>query len=134
MTSDERFLILNPVEATRASEFEAFVRDVLQPAVQAQQPDIAHKVRLWRASEPEPGASIIIFAFVAEGISSWDDLNLLPVFTAQYGEAEALDLLDTFGSFFVEGREWATAWAAAVAADEGAQQYGWQMNQVWPQP
>ena len=134
MTSDQAFLILNPVKAARATEFEVFVRDVLQPAVQAHRPEIAKKVRLWKASDPEPGEALIIFAFVAEGIPSWEDLDLLPSFTAHYGETEAEELLETFGSFFVQGGEWAAAWAAAMAAEEGAQQYGWQMQQVWPSP
>ncbi len=133
MDTDPRFLILNPVKTDQATEFEAFVREVLQPAVEAHQPEIATKVRLWRASENEPGEGFTIFAFVAEGVASWEDLNLLPAFSAQYGDDQAQQLLETFSGFFVRGREWAAAWEAAMSDDdEGARQYGWQMQQVWP--
>lgn len=130
MTTDPRFLILNPVKTSRAAEFEAFIRDVLQPAVTAHRPDIADRVRLWKASEPEPGAALTIYAFVAEGVSSWEDLDLMPAFTARFGEAEAQRSIETFGSFFVERRDWAAAWAEALTGEEGGKQYGWQMEQL----
>ena len=132
MTTDPRFLILNPVKAHQAAAFEAFVREVLQPAVQAHQPEVATQVRLWRASEPEPGDAFVIFVFVAEGVASWEDLDLLPVFTAEYDDAQAQQHLETFSNFFVSGSEWAAAWASAMSEDDGGQQYGWQMSQVWP--
>lgn len=134
MTLEQQFLILNPVHTDRAGEFEVFVRDVLGPAVQAQQPELRDKVRLWKASEPEPGSgAITIFAFVAEGVSSWDDLDLLPTFTAHYGAEEAKRLLDTFGDFFADNQVWAAAWTAAMspgAGEEEGRQYGWQMQQL----
>jgi len=134
MALGQQFLILNPVHTDLADDFEAFVRDVLGPAVQAQSPETSDKVRLWKASEPEPGSgAITIFVFVVDGVSSWDDLDLLPTFTAQYGEEEAKRLLDTFGGFFADRQTWAASWADALGSevgDEEGQQYGWQMQQV----
>jgi hypothetical protein len=42
MTSTDvgRFLVLNPVRTDRAEDFERFDGEVLQPAVDAQQPDM----------------------------------------------------------------------------------------------
>lgn len=130
MTSDPLFLILNPVKTSRAAEFEAFFRDVLQPAVQAHNPDVADKVRLWKATEPEPGEALTIYVFVAEGVSSWADLDLMPAFTAQFGEAGARSSLEIFGGFFAERRDWAATWAEAMTAEEGGKQYGWQLEQL----
>src|SRR5680860_1562981 len=59
MTLEQQFLILNPVHTDRADDFEVFVREVMGPAVQAQQPELRDKVRLWKASEPEPGSGAI---------------------------------------------------------------------------
>jgi len=134
MVLGQQFLILNPVLTDRVVDFEAFTRDVLAPAVQAHSPETSDKVQLWKASEPEPGADgITIYAFVADGVSSWDDLDLLPAFTAHYGEEEAKRHLETFGGFFADHRAWAASWAAAFgpeAEDEEGRQYGWQMQHL----
>ena len=135
MASNDVFLILNPVRTELAGQFEAFVSDILGPAVAAHQPELRDKVRLWRATEPEPGAqSITIYAFVAQGVSSWADLDLLPAFTEHFGADEAERHLERFNDLFVDPRTWMTAWTRAWAeegsGDDVARQYGWQMEEL----
>jgi hypothetical protein len=130
VTTEQSFLILNPVRTERAEDFERYVREVIGPAVGAQQPAMLSKVRLWRASEPEPGATgILIYAFVVEGASSWEDLNLAPLFSAHYGDDEAGRLLKQFDEFFVDHGTWVESWSAHEVGEENGPQYGWQMEQ-----
>ena len=129
VVTENNILILNPVRSELAEEFERYVRDVLAPAVAAHQTGMLSKVRLWRAAEPEPGTTgIIIYAFVAQGVSSWEDMDLRPPFTAHYGEAEAGRLLEQFNSFFVDHRTWVESWNAHEVGEEDGPQYGWQME------
>ena len=135
MASNDVFLILNPVRTELADQFEAFVSGVLRPAVAAHHPELNDKVRLWRATEPEPGAqAITVYAFVAQGVSSWEDLDLLPAFTAQFGAEGAERHLARFNDLFVDHQAWMTAWTRAWSDDEsdddGARQYGWQMQEL----
>jgi hypothetical protein len=136
MATTDLFLILNPVRTESAEDFETFVRDVLAPAAVAHRPDLRDKVRLWRSTEPEPGGgTVTIYAFEAQGISSWDDLELDSAFIERYGSDEAEHHLERFSNFFVDPQEWMRAWSDAWAAavpsgDEGDRQYGWQMQKL----
>lgn len=135
MASNDVFLILNPVRTELADQFEAFVNDILGPAVAAHQPELSGRVRLWRATEPEPGAqAITIYAFVAQGVSSWEDLDLLPAFTEHFGADGAQRHLADFNDFFVDHQTWMTAWTRAWTEEGGgddvARQYGWQMQEL----
>jgi hypothetical protein len=126
-----RFLVLNPVRTDRAEDFERFVRQVLQPAVEAQQPGMADKVRLWRAAEAESGdGDVTIYAFVAES-GNPDTLDLSVPFRAHYGDERAAELLDEFNDFFVEFDTWKAGWRAIEDPEEGpARQYWWEMREV----
>ena len=134
MASHDVFLILNPVRTELTDQFEAFVKDILRPAVAAHQPELSDKVRLWRATEPEPGAqTVTIYAFVAEGVSSWEDLDLLPSFTEHFGAEEAERHLARFNDLFVDHQTWSEAWTRAWT-EEGSgadgRQFGWQMREL----
>lgn len=130
MTTQMRFLLLNPVRTDKAGDFEEFVRDVIGPAVEGQRPDTTQLVRLWKATEAEAGGSnITVFAFVAE-TGDAEDLDLLPLFISHYGEDEAHRLLERFDGFFADHEAWMSSWAAAEPGEEGSAQYGWRMQEI----
>jgi hypothetical protein len=123
------FLIFNPVRAEAADGFETYVRDVLGPAVASHEPEMLDKVELWRASEPEPGdAGIIVYAFLARGVSSWEELELEPAFRSHYGEEEAEKALEQFGKFFADHRAWVESWSSREVDEGEGSQYGWRLE------
>ncbi len=130
MSTDPMFVILNPVRADAAEDFETYVREVLSPAVASHQPEMLGKVELWRASEPEPGdAGIIVYAFLARGVTSWEELELAPAFRSHYGEQQAETELGRFGRFFVDHRAWIGSWSSRELDEDETSQYGWRMEQ-----
>jgi hypothetical protein len=89
--SDQLHVVLQPVQAERARDFERFVTEVVAPAVQAQRPDLDQRWRVMRSSETANG--VVTFAFLLEGGSLTEDWELGVVLPAHYGEQEAERLI-----------------------------------------
>ena len=121
--SDQLHLVLHPVRAERADDFERFVSDVVMPAVRAQRPDLDGRWRVMRASEAADG--IVTFAFLLEGGSLDEDWDLGVLLPAEYGEEEAERLLGEWAETFAPLRPWADA---AVADGEENNQAVWTLE------
>jgi hypothetical protein len=62
--TEQVHLVLTPVRADRAADFERFVADIL-PALRAQRPELDSRWRLMRATGTQDG--IVTYAFLLQG-------------------------------------------------------------------
>jgi hypothetical protein len=120
MMADQLHVVLHPVHAERAGDFERFVMDVIRPAVHAQRPDLEDRWRLMRATETADG--VVTFAFLLEGGSLNDDWELDVILPAQYGQREADRLVEEWVKTFAPLAPWAEA---AVSAGPNTHQVVW---------
>ncbi len=121
--SDQLHLVLQPVLAARAAEFEDFISDVVNVAVRAERPDLVGRWRVMRASEASDG--VVTFAFLLEGGSLTEDWDLGVLLPAHYGEEEADRLFDLWAETFAPLAPWA---AAAVATADASTQLAWTLE------
>lgn len=125
LMSDQLHVVLHPVQAERADDFERFVTEVVTPAVKAQRPDLDGRWRFMRSSEIANG--VVTFAFLLEGGSLTEDWELDLVITAQYGKEEAERLFGEWASTFAPLGPWAEA---AVSAGQESNQVVWTLESV----
>ena len=108
-------LALTPVKPERAEEFEAFVRDVVVPAVLQARPQAAGLWQLWRPSTTAESSQVAdsqvagspgvaagppdSYAFVFFGGLPVDDWDLGPVFTEVHGKERGSELNRQFEDF-----------------------------------
>ena len=123
--SDQLHIVLQPVQAERARDFEHFVTEVVAPAVRAQRPDLDQRWRVLRSAETSSG--VVTFAFLLEGGSLEEDWELDLVLPAHYGEQEAERLIGEWAETFAPLTPWAEA---AVAAGEENNQVVWTLDSV----
>jgi hypothetical protein len=123
--TDQLHVVLQPVKADRAGDFERFVAEVAAPAVQAQRPDLSGRWRVMRASEP--ANEVVTFAFLLEGGSLTEDWELDIVLPAHYGEEEAKRLIAEWTETFAPLAPWAER---AVAAGQESNQVFWTLDPV----
>ena len=113
-------LVLHPVRADRADDFEQFLRDVVVPAVRAQRPDLEGRWRAMRS--PSPTTGVVTYAFILEGGNLAEDWELGLVVGPHFGEQEAERLF----------KEWSETFAPLESWAEGAASSGRDTNQaVW---
>jgi len=123
--SDQLHLVLHPVQAERAGDFERFVREVVAPAVRARRPDLDSRWRVMRSAEAVGG--VVTYAFLLEGGSLTEDWELDVVLPAHYGEQEAERLVGEWVGTFAPLTPWAEA---AVAAGQDNNQVVWTMEPI----
>ena len=123
--SDQLHVVLHPVHAQRAADFERFVTDVVAPAVRAQRPDLDQRWRVMRSAESPTG--VVTFAFLLEGGSLTEDWELDVVLPAHYGEQEAERLVRDWSETFAPLTPWAEA---AVSAGQDSNQVVWTLEPV----
>jgi hypothetical protein len=121
--SDQLHVVLQPVRAERADDFERFVTEVVTPAVRAQRPDLEQQWRAMRSAEA--GNGIVTFAFLLEGGSLAEDWDLGVLLPAHYGEDEAARLVGEWVETFAPLTPWAEA---AVAEGEESNQVVWSLE------
>lgn len=109
--SDQLHLVLLPVQAERAAEFERFTAEVIAPAVQSQRPDLTGRWRTTRASGTADG--VATYVFLLEGGSLTEDWDLGVLLPAHYGEEEADRLFNGWADTFAPLGTWAQAAATA---------------------
>jgi hypothetical protein len=123
--SDQLHVVLHPVQAERARDFERFLTDVVAPAVQAERPDLDQRWRVMRSAETANG--VVTFAFLLEGGSLTDDWELDVILPAHYGEQEAARLIGEWAETFAPLTPWAEA---AVSAGQESNQVVWTLDSV----
>ena len=123
--SDQLHVVLQPVHAERARDFERFVTEVVAPAVQAQRPDLDGRWRVMRSSETANG--VVTFAFLLEGGSLTEDWELGVLLPAHYGEQDAERLIGEWVDTFAPLTPWAEA---AVSAGQASNQVVWTLEPV----
>ena len=121
--SDQLHVVLHPVRAERAGDFERFVTDVVAPAVLAQRPDLDGRWRVLRTGEAVNG--VVTFAFLLEGGSLTEDWELGVILPARHGEEEANRLFAEWVETFAPLAPWAKA---AVAAGQESNQVVWTLE------
>lgn len=121
--SDQLHVVLQPVQAERAHDFERFMTEVVTPAVQAQRPDLDGRWRAMRSSESANG--VVTFAFLLEGGSLTQDWDLGQLLDTHYGGQEAERLLEQWTGTFAPLIPWAEA---AVAAGQETNQVVWTLE------
>ena len=62
--SDQLHVVLQPVRAERADDFERFLSEVVTPAVRAQRPDLGQRWRVLRSVETSKG--VVTFVVLLE--------------------------------------------------------------------
>ena len=125
--SDQLHVVLQPVRAERAADFERFVNEVVARAVQGQRPDLARRWRVMRSSEAANG--VVTFAFLLEGGSLTEDWDLGVLLATHHGEQEAERLLDEWAGTFAPLTPWAEA---AVGAGQESNQVVWTLEDLEP--
>jgi len=123
--SDQLHVILHPVQAERAGDFERFVTEVVRPAVNAQRPDLDERWRFMRSGGTANG--VVTFAFLLEGGSLTEDWELDVILAAHYGEQEAERLIGEWVETFAPLNPWAEA---AVSAGQESNQLVWTLESV----
>ena len=99
MRETPALIAVTPVKAGREAEFEAFVQDVIVPAVQQARP---HLTGMWQTvrpalDQPSDGPPAYVFLFYGGApISDWDLETLLP---AAYGDEEGAERFREFVDF-----------------------------------
>jgi hypothetical protein len=125
--TEQLHLVLHPVRADRAADFERFLSEVVEPAVRAQRPELGERWRVMRSDVPRDG--IVTYAFLLEGGSLTEDWELDVVLSAQYGEQEAQRLVGEWIDTFAPLDRWAEA---AVAEGQENNQTVWTLERVGP--
>ena len=77
--TEQLHLVLNPVRADRADDFERFLVESVAPALRAERPDLDGRWRVLRSTQPSDG--VVTYAFIFEGGSlaeHWELDVLLP--------------------------------------------------------
>jgi hypothetical protein len=116
--SEPLHLVLTPVRADRAAEFERFVADVVAPAAQAERPDLDNRWRIMRSTGPRDG--VVTYALMLEGGSLSDDWDLETVLSAHYGQDKAQSLVQDWAGTLAPIGPWAEAAATAGQEDNQA--------------
>ena len=123
--SEETHLVLTPVLAERADDFERFLTEVVQPAVKGQRPNLAGRWQILRSTQPADG--VVTYAFLFDGGSldeDWELDNLLP---AHYGQEQAERLVGEWLEAFAPVGPWAES---AAAAGQEFNQVVWTLRPV----
>jgi hypothetical protein len=123
--TDQLHVVLQPVHAEHAGDFERFAMEVVAPAVKAQRPDLESRWRVMRSAEPANG--VVTYAFLLEGGNLSEDWDLEPLLSAHYGEAEGERLLAEWSKAFAPLAPWAES---AVAEGEESNQVVWSLESV----
>ena len=123
--TEQLHLVLQPVRADRADDFERFLRDVVVPAVRAQRPDLEGRWRAMRSSGPSD--DVITYAFILDGGSLEDDWELDRLVPAHFGADEAARLFSDWGQTFAPLDPWAEA---AASAGRESNQVVWTLEPV----
>lgn len=121
--TDQLHVVLQPVKAERARDFERFVTEVVAPAVEAERTDLSPRWRVMRSSEAANG--IVTFAFLLEGGSLTEDWELDALLSAHYGQQEAQRLMEDWANTFAPLTDWADA---AVSAGQESNQVVWTLE------
>jgi hypothetical protein len=90
-----RYIAVNPVKASRRSEFETFLREVVVPAVEKVRPEDGD---LWDALRPA-GSADGGHVFVFYGDDSLDDWSLDALLRGAYGDEEGSARMEEFEQF-----------------------------------
>ena len=122
--SDQLHVVLQPVRAERADDFERFLSEVVTPAVHAQRPDLGQRWRVLRSVESSKG--VVTFVVLLEG-GSTEDWELDELIPAHYGEQEAKRLMAEWSETFAPLTPWADD---AVSAGEESNQLAWTLEPV----
>jgi hypothetical protein len=122
--SDQLHVVLQPVHAERADDFERFATEVVAPAMRAQRPDFAERWRVMRAAAPDNGT--VTYAFLLEG-GRPEDWELEPLLAAHYGQEEATRLLADWSETLAPLAPWAES---AVAEGEESNQVVWSLESL----
>jgi hypothetical protein len=123
--SDQMHVVLQPVRADRADDFERFLTGVVAPAVQAQRPELGQRWRVLRSVETSQG--VVTFVILLEGGSLTEDWELDDLLPAHYGEEEAKRLMGEWTESFAPLTPWAED---AVAAGQESNQLVWTLESV----
>ena len=123
--SDQLHVVLQPVQAERARDFERFLSDVVAPAVQAQRPDLGQRWRVLRSVETAKG--VVTFVILLEGGSLTQDWELDELLPAHYGEQEAKRLIGEWIESFAPLTPWAED---AVSRGQESNQLVWTLEPV----
>ena len=83
-------LVINPVLAERADDFEGWLRSVVHPAMLEHQPELVGRFRVLRAGEAEDG--VVPFAFLFDG-GEPTDWELQPLLVRALGGDAAAEAL-----------------------------------------
>ena len=123
--SDQLHVVLQPVQAERADDFQRFLSDVVAPAVQAQRPELGQRWRVLRSVETSKG--VATFVILLEGGSLTEDWELDELLPAHYGEQEAKRLMAEWSETFAPLTPWAED---AVSTGEESNQLVWTLEPV----
>lgn len=123
--TEQLHVVLHPVLADRADDFERFLQDVVAPAVRAQRPDLDGRWRAMRSTQASDG--VVTYAFILEGGSLEDDWELDLLVPAHYGQDEAERLFREWGETFAPLGPWAEA---AVSSGRETNQLVWTLRPV----
>jgi hypothetical protein len=123
--TDQLHVVLQPVHAERAGDFERFATDVVAPAVRAQRPDLESRWRVMRSAEPANG--LVTYAFLLEGGILSEDWDLDALLSAHYGEAEGERLLAEWSETLAPLSPWAES---AVAEGRESNQVVWSLESL----
>jgi hypothetical protein len=130
MLQQQTHLYLTPVSADRAEEFERFLLQVVEPAVEEQRPDLVGRWRLLRPSQAESADdTVLTYAFLFDGGDPEEDWDLSKLLPRHYGQEEAERLLQGWTVMFVPFGRWVTAMGES---DEDIAQPGWTFTTVAP--
>jgi hypothetical protein len=123
--SEQLHIVVQPVRADRADDFERFLTDVVTPAVQAQRPELDQRWRVMRSADA--ANDVVTFVFLLEGGSLPEDWELDLILPAHLGEDEAARLVGEWTETFAPLAPWAEA---AVAAGQQSNQVVWTVEPV----
>ena len=123
--SDQLHVVLQPVHAERAGDFERFVSDVVAPAVRVRRPDLDRRWRVMRTADTSNG--VVTFVFLLEGGSLTEDWELGVLLSGHYGEQEADRLFKEWSETFAPLTPWAEA---AVSAGQESNQVVWTLESL----
>jgi len=90
---------MTPVKADRQADFESFIGEVIDPAVQRVRPQLGPLWRVLRPAGPSEGAAT--YALLFYGDATLDDWDLGALFDEAYGSEEGSRRGEEFMSFLV---------------------------------
>ena len=128
MADQDTHVFFAPVADGREEDFERLVRDVVEPAVTAQRPDL---VRRWQCLRTPKRASadgeVVTYAFVFDGGDLQEDWDLEELLRSHYGQEEAALLLEAWVGMLVPLGRWV---GALGHTEEELAQPGWTFTAV----